>query len=81
MCARDHYYACVYMGVGHTTNESGQHFDSQKLSQFFLVLRMGSNLGSLDLESMLYQLSRPVTPSYQVWLHTIFFSVSEDTFH
>ena len=29
------------MGVGHTDNESAQHFDSEKLSQMFLVLWTG----------------------------------------
>ena len=47
------------MGVGHT-DESAQQFDSEKL-KFFLCSRRGSNLGSLDPESMLYQLSHPVT--------------------
>ena len=27
--------------VGHTDNESAQHFDSEKLKQMFLVLRTG----------------------------------------
>ena len=31
----------VHVGVGHTDNESAQHFDSEKLSQNFLVLRTG----------------------------------------
>ena len=39
-CVRDHSYACVYTrgGVGHKDSESAQHFDSEKHSQFFLVL-------------------------------------------
>ena len=32
--------ACTH-GVGHTDNESAQHFDSEKLLTFFLVLRTG----------------------------------------
>ena len=42
-CVCDHSYARVriHRGVGHTDNESAQHFDSEKLSQIFLVLRMG----------------------------------------
>ena len=31
----------IHTGVGHTDNESAQHFDSEKLSQLFLVLRTG----------------------------------------
>ena len=33
--------ACTHGGVEHTDNESAQHFDSEKLSQFVLVLRTG----------------------------------------
>ena len=29
----------IHTGVGHTDNESAQHFDSEKLSQFMFVLR------------------------------------------
>ena len=55
----------IRMGVGHTDNESALHSDSEKLSQFVLACSWrgrGSNLWSLDLELMLYQLSHPVTP-------------------
>ena len=43
-----------------TDNELAQHFDYHK---FFLCSGQGSNLGSLDLESMLLPLSHPVTKS------------------
>ena len=32
---------CIHTGVGHTGNESAQHSDLEKLSQFFLLLRTG----------------------------------------
>ena len=41
MCVLDHSYACVYMGVGHTDSKAAQHFASEKLTIFYLVLRMG----------------------------------------
>ena len=53
-------HACTHWG-GHT-DKSSQHFDSEKLSQFFLCFGWALNLWSLDLKSMLYQLSHPVTP-------------------
>ena len=31
----------IHTGVGDTDNESVKHFDSEKLSHFFLVLRTG----------------------------------------
>ena len=31
----------MHAEVGHTDNESAQHFDSEKLSQFVIVLRVG----------------------------------------
>ena len=51
-------------GFGHThTPTASQHniFDSEKLSQFFLLLLMGSNLilRSLDLESDALQIEPP----------------------
>ena len=45
-------FLCVHIphtGVGHTDNESAQHFDSEKLSQILLVLRTG--LEPLVMES------------------------------
>ncbi len=36
-------FSCVrvHTGVGHTDNESAQHFDTEKLIYIFLVLRTG----------------------------------------
>ena len=50
---RDHSYACVDTGVGHTDSESAQHFLLGKTLKFFWCSwrRRGSNLGSVDLES------------------------------
>ena len=46
MCVPDHSYACVYTGVGHTTNESAQVL-TKKTSQIFLCSWRGLNLGSV----------------------------------
>ena len=50
-CVLDHLYACVYTwGLGHTNNESAQHFWVGKIT-FFLCSWRGSDNGSLDFES------------------------------
>ena len=71
MCVHDDSYACIlyiHTGVGHTDNESAQHFDSDKLAHIFLVLRTGFKPLYLDLESMLYQLSHPFTTRRRVFV-------------
>ena len=57
----------IHTGVGHTYSESTQHFDSEKLSIFFLVLLVGFEpcvFGSGVLT--LYPLSHPVTLEVRV---------------
>ena len=64
-CEHDHSYACVYTrGLGTPTTSQHNILTRKKPShKVFLCSGRGSNLWSLDLESMLYQLSHPVTES------------------
>ena len=57
---------CIHTGMGHTDNESAQHFDSEKLSQIFIVLRAGfqhlvmQSIGSrLEADALPTKLPRP----------------------
>ena len=58
-CVHGHSYACIYtQGLGTLTSQ--HNILTRKLSQIFLCSGRGLNLWSLDLKSMLYQLSHPV---------------------
>ena len=62
-CVRDHSYARAYKRGLDTPTSQNIMFDSEKLSQFFLVLLTRFPTSSLWIWSpTLYQLSHPVTP-------------------
>ena len=58
-CVRDHSFACICTrGLGTLTSQ--QNLTLKNSRKFLLCSEQGSNLWSLDLESMLYQLSHPI---------------------
>ena len=64
-CVRDHSYACVYtQGLGTLTTSQHNILTKKNSHKFVLCSGQSSNLGYLDLESMLYQLSHPTTLSH-----------------
>ena len=60
VCTWSFLWVRIHMGVGHSQHNI---FDLEKLTIFFLCSWWDSNLVPLDLESALYPLSHPVTPS------------------
>ena len=66
-CVHDHSYACVYTQVLGTATSQHNTFDSEKLSQIFLVLRMGFELRVF--ESRVRHSTNWATPSPQTgWM-------------
>ena len=66
MCVHVIILACVYIhtGVGHTDNESAQHFLLGKTVANFSCAPGGVRTSGLWISNqMLYQLSHPITPS------------------
>ena len=61
-CIRAQSYACVYaQGLGTPTVSQHNIFTQKNSHKLFLCSGQGLNLWSLNLESMLYQLSHSVT--------------------
>ena len=61
MCEFDPFYVCVYTrGLGTPTSQHNV-FDSEKLSQIFLLVLL--NLGALDLESDALPIEPPCHPN------------------
>ena len=59
-CVHDHSYACAYtQGLGTPITSQHNILTQKNCHKFFLCSGRGSNLWSLDLESMLYTLSHP----------------------
>ena len=67
----------IHTGVGHT-DESAQHFDSEKLSKFCLVLRTGFEPSTFGSESDTLLIEPPHHPSANIVITpmVIFFSLS-----
>ena len=60
----------IHMRVGNT-DESAQILTRKNSHQFFSCSGRVSNLWSLDLKSMLYQLSHPVTVIFKFWVDAV----------
>ena len=66
---------CIHIGVGHTDNESAQHFWLGKAHKFFLCSWRGSNLRFLDIESDTTNWAIPV--AHWIWWPSLSFQEVE----